>query len=752
MLERGQFFPGQPGAQGCPLAHYRPRQRARAVSDYVRALTAPGDLVVDLFCQGPRFVRETVEIGRRALGCSINPLLLLSARLGLRPLDRQALSSAFTLLADSLKGNSPLQSHLLSLYRSACPVCQTPGVADWFAWDRDLGYPFEKGVRCGECGGVQVGPADGDDIASARSFAPRGLAYYYALDRAAPPGHPARERAAELVDCYTPRNLSALMDLNRRLEGLKVAPEVKAALMAVLLDSFDRGSKLYPYGEDRRRPRTLRIPVRYLERNVWFSFEDGLADLKSAESRPAIPEAEDARLLVEGESGGYALVARAARDVQRVIPAMSVALALVDPPRPDGVFWALSALWATWLWDSTEAHAMRPFLRRRRFDWDWHWRALRGALTVVGSRLTADGSLVTLFETSDDALLESVCLAASSAGYDLRGWGYTPEVGYHLLWRWEGARPARPIDAPVLERRMVTGAEQATEQALHQRGEPTPESLLHAGVYTSLVKESLFACVARLDDDVSAMAFAADAADRGFSGAPIAELRQEGTDVLWWLHRAQGVTNTLADRTETAARRLLGERVAWPENDLVNAVYARFPDVLTPDLTLVHVCIASYGIRDDGEICLRPEDDPQRRQREVDQIRDGLLAMGERLGYRTVEDGVWDVRWLEEGRETYVFVISSTATVAPYLLDTELSAVEAQRCLVVPGGRARLIDLKLRRDPRLTAAVREGGWRFIKFRHLRRLMAEKDLDRYAFKTVVGLDPIVEQEGAQIPLF
>jgi hypothetical protein len=31
-------------------------------------------------------------------------------------------------------------------------------------------------------------------------------------------------------------------------------------------------------------------------------------------------------------------------------------------------------------------------------------------------------------------------------------------------------------------------------------------------------------------------------------------------------------------------------------------------------------------------------------------------------------------------------------------------------------------------------------------------MAEDELDRYALKTVLGLDPIVEQEVAQIPLF
>ena len=144
--------------------------------------------------------------------------------------------------------------------------------------------------------------------------------------------------------------------------------------------------------------------------------------------------------------------------------------------------------------------------------------------------------------------------------------------------------------------------------------------------------------------------------------------------------------------------------------------------------------------------------------------------MGRGLGYDAVANDAWDVRWLEDGRDMYVFVISSTAAVAHYLLGQELPTAEAEstsggepiseegstleprRCLVLPGGRARLIDLKLQRDPRLGRAVERDSWQFIKFRHLRRLMARNDLDRYAFKTVLGLDPIVEQEGAQIPLF
>jgi hypothetical protein len=459
--------------------------------------------------------------------------------------------------------------------------------------------------------------------------------------------------------------------------------------------------------------------------------------------------------LLRGEADGYALVAGAARDIGNLVPPESISLVFVDPPRPDGVFWALSALWAAWLWDSPEAHAMRPFLRRRRFDWGWHWRALREALKAVGPRLTAEGFLVTIFDAHGIDLLASVCLAASSAGYSLRGWGSSSEVGNRLVWHWEGTKPAQPIDVESLRQDLTIEAERAITNILRNRAEPTRKSLLMTGAHASLAEQGLLPCVAASKEDASAISFTATGVGQGFEAAPIVELGSEEAmvdETSWWLTDAAPAVETLADRVEVAVQRLLMKGRVWSEDDLINAVYARFPGALTPDLKLVRVCIESYGERDEERIRLRPEDDSDRRQLEIDTVRDDLATLGERLGFNTTSGSGWDVRWLEEGQDSYVFAISSTAAVAPYLLRDRMPNTKAQRCLVAPGSRARLINLKLERDPRLVDAVGSDGWQFIKFRHLRRLMAKRDLNRYTFKIVLGLDPIAEQESAQIPLF
>ena len=102
------FAPASPTPPAGPLARYRPPELRGVARELVTQLTGPGDLILDLFCQGPVFLREAVGAGRRAVGLSINPLNLLIAWLDLeRPPDPDALTAAFTRLADTPRVISP---------------------------------------------------------------------------------------------------------------------------------------------------------------------------------------------------------------------------------------------------------------------------------------------------------------------------------------------------------------------------------------------------------------------------------------------------------------------------------------------------------------------------------------------------------------------------------------------------------------------------------------------------------------------
>jgi hypothetical protein len=73
----------------------------------------------------------------------------------------------------------------------------------------------------------------------------------------------------------------------------------------------------------------------------------------------------------------------------------------------------------------------------------------------------------------------------------------------------------------------------------------------------------------------------------------------------------------------------------------------------------------------------------------------------------------------------------------------------ARRMIVLPGGRARLVEYKLSRDPRLRSALQES-WRLIKFRHLRRLADDLSLVRENLERLLDLDPLANRDP-QLPL-
>lgn len=77
---------------------------------------------------------------------------------------------------------------------------------------------------------------------------------------------------------------------------------------------------------------------------------------------------------------------------------------------------------------------------------------------------------------------------------------------------------------------------------------------------------------------------------------------------------------------------------------------------------------------------------------------------------------------------------------------------EIYRYLVIPAERAPLVDFKLRRNPLLRKAMTDGHWQIVKYCHLAWLVEAEEIDHHDLKKIIGLEPIIEQAEAQIPLF
>jgi hypothetical protein len=127
-----------------------------------------------------------------------------------------------------------------------------------------------------------------------------------------------------------------------------------------------------------------------------------------------------------------------------------------------------------------------------------------------------------------------------------------------------------------------------------------------------------------------------------------------------------------------------------------------------------------------------------------------LIANGDAATLESI-DCIWYLR----GKATFLFEVEWTAMITDALLRRG-PRIPAEdniiRFLVIPPERVDLVRLKLARSPLLRKAMDEQNWHILKADHVRRLHAREDADLESLGPVLGLDPEIEREAEQLPLF
>src|SRR5512143_2836719 len=83
--------------------------------------TQPGDVILDPFASGLGVLQAALDLGRKVIAASFNPINALALRATLWPTDAR---SAFTHLEDALKTAHRLNENILKLYKTNCPTCR----------------------------------------------------------------------------------------------------------------------------------------------------------------------------------------------------------------------------------------------------------------------------------------------------------------------------------------------------------------------------------------------------------------------------------------------------------------------------------------------------------------------------------------------------------------------------------------------------------------------------------------------------
>ncbi len=739
-MEEISYPPGELVRYPGSLERFLPPLERGSVGRALAVHAAGVDVLIDPFGTSPQLAIEAARAGYGVIVAANNPITRFVITKHLNPFPIADLQAALARFASLPKDNSRLEPFVLDLYRTICSRCGESVSADYFVWEKEASSPYLKVYNCEHCEHSIEEQTTEVDRGRAESYARQGLQYAMALERLAPVGDPYRQHAEAALSVYTGRALYALITLVSKLDQFSSDRNMSQAARGLLLYAFDACNALWDYPEGRISPRRLSRSTQYKEINVWYALEQAVEAW--AFDDPEISVHDWPQDGVPGE-GDVAIYPGSAWSVADTFSFPKSKCLVMVPPRPNQAFWTLAALWTSWLWGREAARPIKVALRRRRYHWAWHARALGAVLDKVAKNLDEGTLALTLVPEAGPGFMSAVLAGSDAAGLRLTGIALREAEAQALMsWRIEHQEPQTALKND-LQARMS----HSSQNLLLERGEPAPYVTLHTAAFSDLAKDKLLSLYWEKDDGHPQTILTGKIDSVLSDRSKFIRLGRgsEPEHGHYWLQNPQDAEAPLSDRVELEILKLLREYKTLPESVVIEHVFQTFPGLLTPNRRLVMICLNSYAERDDETKLwhLRLEDQQAARAEDKDQMRQLLAQLGDRLGF--VVEVEEFLLWSEvDGLLAYQFIVQETAT-----LGRALSVADPGITFVLPGGRSTIVLEKARRDHRLGEWLRSGP-KVIKYRHIRRLEAETTLQRDNLEERLTIDP-PDQHDPQLPL-
>jgi hypothetical protein len=262
----------------------------------------------------------------------------------------------------------------------------------------------------------------------------------------------------------------------------------------------------------------------------------------------------------------------------------------------------------------------------------------------------------------------------------------------------------------------------------------------------------------------------------------------------WWLADRQdreAAAAPLGDRVEWAVFSLLSTAGPLPEAAFFERIAALFSGHDLPDEALVRACLQSYRSLASTPDRVVTGDDLLRRAEQHAELIARLADGGHRLGMsvwigrreqarklgarrlgdwldereqraylaqvsRAVDDvAEVDCIWYVRGRAAFLFEVEWTAMLGEPILRRGGRIPQDDslvRFLVVAPERTELVRHKVERSPLIREALEHDNWHVLTWNHLRAFLDRDGAGLDDLEPYLGLDPLVERSGEQLPLF
>lgn len=401
------------------------------VARHIERYSRPGDIVLDPFCGSGVTVIEGIRLNRKAIGIDINPIAIVSTRMGLEHIDTKAIRKCF----DELRKG--IEEETNKLYYTACPRCGDPGgIATHTIWADE--QPKEMWVECKACKtskGIKALSEEDEVLIKAHISSP----FWYPTNDLVENNRINAKRGARVCDLFTSRalySLSLMLDAIRRIEDEKVRSVMEFCFSAALPQASKmvfvirrRGKTSGHKGEGKPEVGSWVIgywmPNEHFEIHPWRCFENRFRRILKGkqEVNHVIPaSAQECASFEELQKSQQGYFVSEGTSTNLPIQSDSIDYIFTDPPHGNRIpYLELSLIWNAWLgldFDWENEIVVSEARSRRKNVKDYRDR-LEIAFREMWRVLKPDRLLSVAFNSLDDDTWLSLLTTLLAAGFEI---------------------------------------------------------------------------------------------------------------------------------------------------------------------------------------------------------------------------------------------------------------------------------------------------------------------------------------------
>jgi len=755
---------------------YWARKPHNVVGEYIEHYSKKGEIVLDPFVGSGVTAIEALKRGRKAIAIDLNPISTFITRMTLIPVDLKDVKKTFQEIRKKVRDK------INDLYLTKCPKCGNPNALTIATvWKRDANEPSEIRVFCSQCKKRYRKKPSEDDIQKLRGIDKIQVPFWYPKDRLYySTGTEFKEGThiglGGISDLFTKRNLVALSILCHEIESLP-ENDLKDIFRFSFTKQVHIASRMTPVCMPSPRAHwTLDsstsfwavhrywIPPEYMESNVWMLFESGINGKQGIikgkkESNKEIYEYREAKSYDDfSRNSNVLIVTKSALNLQSSpakIPTESIDYVFTDPPYGGSIqYGELSALWLSWL--RGERNDPRFAFRydeeitindAQKKDFDYYHKMLKASFEQIYDVLKSGRWVTVTFHNTNIKIYNSIIKAVVLAGFDLEKVIYQPParpsakgllqpygsaVGdYYIRFRKPEKKEKLLSESEIDKERYERIVVDTVKHIIAERREPVAYSTIinsYPTIFAQLKKNGYpFSAPEGIEEVLRKHL------DKEFVLEDVKDEKGKTIGKKWWLKEKLFLESaSLSERVEAAIIGVLNKRVVVSFDEILEEIFTRFQNALTPDTQSIKSILEEYAEKTDGKWQLKKE--MRVRQTQHNQIIGWLADIGKKMGfdvyadlpeYRTKKfdlplskDKIDRIReidalWLKNNEVVYEFEVENSTGISDAIIrGSNLPSTDMKRYILIPEERKNLLMMKIA-EPILKENIERFKWGFI---------------------------------------